>query len=259
MLGPTGPLRVTRSIGAVEPRRLPGAPSRVRWGIPDALLAWLAGLVGSLFALPLAEPGVDAADQPARFILAALLLQNLAIVLALIWISKAKGQGSLGRDFGLVWPFDRMHPGRVLGWIAAGAGWSIGAAVLLRPIAELADLDDSAQQVSKTVEDASGVGLVLLFLGIVLVAPVVEELLFRGVLLRSLQRRFSMPVAVFVSAAVFAGIHVVGDPGSYYVVPGLLLLGLISGYQASRTGDLSRSVLLHMGFNLLSAVALVLG
>jgi hypothetical protein len=222
------------------------------------LLAWLAGILASLFALPLADPDVSTADQPVRFIIAALLLQNLGIVLALVLVSDRKGQRSLGRDFGLVWPFDRMRPGPVLGWIGIGAGLSIVASVLLRPIADLANLDDSAQQVSKTVENAGGAGLVLLMIGVVLVAPVVEELLFRGALLRALQRRFTVPVAVFLSAAVFAGVHVVGDPGSYYVVPGLLLLGLISGHQAAKTGDLSRSVLLHMGFNLLSALSLVL-
>jgi hypothetical protein len=232
------------------------AHTRLRWGLPDVALAWLAGVLASLFALPLADPDLSTSDQPIRFILAALVLQNLGVVLALILISDRKGQRSLGRDFGLVWPFDRMRRAAVVGWLAAGAGWSILASILLRPIAELADLDDTAQEVSRTVERAGGGGLVLLFIGIVVVAPVVEELLFRGALLRALQRRYSVPVSVFASAVIFAGIHVVGDPGSYYVVPGLALLGLVSGYQAAKTGDLSRSVLLHMGFNLLSALTL---
>jgi len=230
---------------------------RVRWGLPDVALAWFAGVLASLFALPLADPHASTSDQPVRFIVVALLLQNLGIVLVLMLIANVKGRGSLGRDFGLRWPFDRMAVGQFAAWIAAGAAGSLVASGLLRPIADLAHLDDSAQEVSKTVEHASGAGLVLLFLGIVVVAPVVEELLFRGALLRALQRRWSVPTAVFVSAAVFAGVHVLGDPGSYYVVPGLLLLGLVSGYQAAKTGDLSRSIALHMGFNLLSAVFLV--
>jgi len=242
----------------VDQRPGPLARARLRWGLPDVALAWLAGILASLFALPLADPNVSTSDQPVRFIIAALLLQNLGIVLALMLVSDRKGQRSLGRDFGLVWPFDRIGVGRVLGWIGIGAGLSIVASVLLKPISDLANLKDSAQEVSKTVERAGGPGLVLLMLGVVVVAPVVEELLFRGALLRALQRRFTVPVAVFVSAAVFAGVHVVGDPGSYYVVPGLLLLGLVSGYQAVKTGDLSRSVMLHLGFNLLSALSLVL-
>jgi membrane protease YdiL (CAAX protease family) len=241
------------------------ARARLRWGLPDVLIAWLVGLLlvvvftafASAASPSLADRVADD-DVPAWYLLGALLAQNVAIVLALVWISDRKGQRSLRRDFGLVSPFDRLRAGAVLAWIAVGAGLSLGAALLLRPIAELAGLDDSAQEVSKSVERASGVWLALLMVGIVVVAPLVEELLFRGALLRALQRRFTVPVAVFVSAAVFAAIHVVGDPGSYYVVPGLLFLGLVSGWQASRTGDLSRSVLLHVGFNLLSALSLVL-
>lgn len=233
------------------------APARLRWGLPDVAVAWLVGVLASLLAAPLYDADVGASDQPVRFILAALLLQNLGIVTALVVVSGRKGQRSLGRDFGLVWPFDRLRLSAVTGWIGAGAGLSIAVSLILRPVVELGDLDDAAQEVSKTVERANGVGLALLFLGVVLVAPTVEELLFRGALLRALQRRVSTPVAIFGSAVVFAGLHVVGDPGSYPVVPGLVLLGLVSGHQAAKTGDLTRSVLLHLGFNLLSALALV--
>src|SRR5262249_14970175 len=128
---------------------------------------------------------------------------------------------------------------------------------LLLPIDSIAGLKDSAQEVSKALEHSSGAGRVLFGLAVVLVGPPVEELLFRGALLRSLQRRWSAAVAIFVSAAIFGGIHLVGDPGAGYVLPGLLLLGLVSGYQAVKSGDIVRSILLHMGFNLLSAIALV--
>jgi hypothetical protein len=243
----------------------PTGRARLRWGLPDVLLAWLAGVLlaivftGFAVAIDPSIADVDAEDLPDWYLAGALVSQSAAIVLALIWVSERKGQGSLGRDFGLVWPPARLHPGAVVGWIAAGAGLSLAAAVLLRPIAELADLDDSAQAVAEAVERAGGVGLAVLMLGVVLVAPVVEELLFRGALLRALQRRTTVPVAVFASAAVFAGVHVVGDPGSYYVVPGLLLLGLVAGHQAAKRGDLARSMLLHVGFNLLSAASLALG
>ncbi len=241
----------------------PVARPRLRWGLPDVLVAWLAGLCGAvLFAAfaGAADPGlVDRAgseDIPSWFVLGALLTQNTAIVLVLVFMAERKGRGSLALDFGLVAPWRRLSAGACAGWIAAGAGLSLGAGILLRPIAELADLDQSAQQVSRTVERAGTGSLVLLLIGIVVVAPLVEELLFRGALLRALQRRCSVPVAVFVSAAVFAGVHVVGDPGSYYVVPGLLLLGIVAGWQAARSGDLVRPLLLHVGFNLLSAVTL---
>jgi len=221
-------------------------------------VAWFVGVAASLLALPLADPDVGQSHPPTRFLLAAIMLQSLGTVVWLIVVSKRKGQDSLGKDFGIAWPFDRLKPGAVVGWLALGAGLSIGAQLLLAPISSIADLNDSAQEVSKALEHSSGAGRVLFALAVVLVAPPVEELLFRGALLRSLQRRWSAAVAIFASAIIFAAIHVVGDPGAGYVVPGLLLLGLISGYQAVKTGNIVRSMLLHMGFNLLSAVALVL-
>ena len=98
----------------------------------------------------------------------------------------------------------------------------------------------------------------MLALTIVLLAPVTEELLFRGALLRSLLRRVSPAVAVLISAVVFGLVHALGDPsvGTVIAMPAIILLGVVSGYQAARTGNLSRSILLHVGFNALSVVFL---
>jgi len=225
----------------------------IAWGIGILLAivftAFAAGADSSLADL-------DADELPVWYIFGSLVAQNAGVILALVWISDRKGQGSLGRDFGLVRP--RLGVGPLLGWLAAGAGTALLANGLLIPINALADLDESAQNVARIVENASGIGLAFLAIGTVLIAPVGEELLFRGALLRAFQRRFSVPVAVFASAAAFALVHVIGDPGSYPYVPAWLFLGLVSGYQAAKTGDLTRSVLLHMGFNLIGVIGLVL-
>jgi len=235
------------------------SPTKVRWGLPDVAIAWFAGIGSSLLALPLASTDNAATDQPTVYLLAALILQSVGVVVALVIISRVKGRASLARDFGLVWPLDRLTPAAAAGWILAGAALSVAAQVLLAPISAIADLDEPAQQVSRSLQDASGAGRLLFALGVVILAPTVEELLFRGALLRAFQRRWSVPVAVFASAAIFGGIHVVADPGAVYVVPGVMLLGLVAGVAATRYGDLARPVLLHMGFNLLGAVALLRG
>ncbi len=232
--------------------------ARVRWGLPDVALAWFAGLFASLLALPLAQRGAESSEQPARYLVAALILQNLGIVAALMLISRTKGRGTLAEDFGLVSPLRRLGGTATLGWLAAGAGVSVAAQALLWPIGALADLDEPAQDVSRALENANGIGRFVFALAVVLVAPPVEELLFRGALLRGLQRRWSIPVAVFTSALIFATIHLLGGLSSGYVIPGVLLLGLVSGYQAAKSGNLARSILLHTGFNLLSAVGLLL-
>jgi membrane protease YdiL (CAAX protease family) len=173
-------------------------------------------------------------------------------VLVLALVSRSKGRGSLTRDFGLT---VRLHDS---GWLVAGLGLQIALGLALYPISELYG-DDDAQSVVDLLEDTSGAGLASFAIAVVLVAPVAEELLFRGALLRALLRRTTPAWAIFGSALAFALVHPLGDPevGSVIVVPAILALGIVSGYLAVRSGDLSRSIMLHVGFNLLT-VALVL-
>jgi membrane protease YdiL (CAAX protease family) len=62
--------------------------------------------------------------------------------------------------------------------------------------------------------------------------------------------------AIAISAAVFAGIHLI-DPNALFVVPGLFVIGLVLGYQALKTGRIGLAVMTHAGVNLLAAVALL--
>jgi membrane protease YdiL (CAAX protease family) len=180
-----------------------------------------------------------------------LLAQNLTIVAGLVFVSRRKGLGTLRADFGLVVRF-RDWP-----WLAAGVLLqvvSFGMVALLDAVA--GNLDQ--QQAVETLQESSGPEVVVLVLGVALLAPVVEELLFRGLLLRSLVRRMSSVAAVVVSAVTFGVVHLL-DPSTAPVMAPLILVGLIAGIRTVRTGDLSQAILLHGGFNLLSAVVLVTG
>jgi membrane protease YdiL (CAAX protease family) len=238
------------------------ASVRLRWGIPDALLAWLAGFLGALLALVVMAVYIAATrthvpddgipkDLEVPALLLSLLAQNLAIIGALAFIARTKGLGSLRTDFGL-----RILP-RDLAWVAAGLLLSLVAGWMLLPITELAGLKDSSQEVVKQFESANGIEVPLFALGVVLLAPLAEELLFRGALLRGLLRRTDPTRAVFVSALAFALVHVLLDPETIYYVPAFLLLGLVSGWRATKTGNLSQSVMLHVGFNLLASILIV--
>ena len=92
------------------------------------------------------------------------------------------------------------------------------------------------QDVVEQFERARGPSLVLFAVLVVTVAPVAEELLFRGALLRALQRRMSPAWAAFVSALAFAAVHPLSSPtiGSVIAVPALFALGLVSAAAAIR-------------------------
>ena len=230
------------------------APLAVRWGLPDALIAWVVGIAAAVFAaVPFLGAGgkiPEAQEVTATLVL--LVVQNVAIVSCLVVVSRYKGLGSLCRDFGFA--FERGD----LVWVLAGVGLAVVAGLMVLPITELAGLKDSSQDVVQTFERSAGVAEKIgVGLGVVLVAPITEELLFRGVLLRGLMRRTTPMVAVTVAAVIFALVHVLGDLGTGYYVPAFLLLGLVSGWRAVVTGRIGESICLHAGFNLLAAIQIV--
>jgi membrane protease YdiL (CAAX protease family) len=79
---------------------------------------------------------------------------------------------------------------------------------------------------------------------VVLGAPFVEELMYRGLLQGALRRRLKDAVAVVVVAAFFALIHL-----RWVELPGLFIFGLVLGVCAMRTGRLGMSIAAHMAFN----------
>jgi membrane protease YdiL (CAAX protease family) len=83
-----------------------------------------------------------------------------------------------------------------------------------------------------------------------LVAPFVEEIVFRGVLLGGLSDLMPVWAAILVSSALFAGVHF----SAYLFLP-FMFAGVALAIVARRTGSLWPAVMLHALYNL-SSVAL---
>lgn len=86
--------------------------------------------------------------------------------------------------------------------------------------------------------------MVALVFAIVVAAPVVEELLFRGLLQNALTKYVPFWLAILLSSFLFALVH--GQP---YAIPGLMSLSLAFGYLYHRTGSLRTNIILHMANN----------
>lgn len=234
------------------------AHPRVQWGIGDALIAFFVGLIASLLVtLPFVnQHGKIPRSSELAATIVGVLAQSGAVIGWLYAVSRRKGVGTLRGDFG----FALRVRGRdgvfeVVAWVLAGCAVVGISTLALLPITELANLKETSQEVARTFERADGLLEKLLFTGVVvLVAPIAEELLFRGILLRALLRRLTVAPALLISALTFALVHVVGDIGTGYYVPAFMFLGLVSGFEAVRTKSLSHSIYLHMGFNLVAAI-----
>jgi membrane protease YdiL (CAAX protease family) len=163
-----------------------------------------------------------------------------------VFVARTKGR-SAREDFGLTV--------RWRDWWVPFAGIVVFFAftALVTP---LVNLVGEHQQVVNDLEHASGPKLAVFAVVALLIAPVCEELMFRGLLLQSLRRRMSPEWAVIVQALAFALAHPMLSPtlGDLAVVPALFLLGAVSGVVAVRRGDLSASIMLHIGFNFFTTI-----
>jgi uncharacterized protein len=223
----------------------------LRWGIPDAVLVWVASVVAAavVASVALAVTHTDAKHaSDSTTVLAASVLAQYGVMLGgAAWVSRRKGRGSVALDFGL-----RV---RWSDWTWALRGLALQL-VLIPVLAPLSIVGNRTQSVVKDVQQSSGGKLAFLALTALVFAPFVEELLFRGMLLRALARRVRPETAVALTGLAFGMAHLL-DPNAISALPGLVALGMISSVVALRTGDLSRSIFLHMGFNALGlAIAL---
>jgi membrane protease YdiL (CAAX protease family) len=94
----------------------------------------------------------------------------------------------------------------------------------------------------------------------VLLAPVTEELVFRGLLLRSFLRRTSFWPAAVLSTVLFAGLHayqVRTLAGALTLTSSIAVLGLVNCVLVRVTGRLAPGVLVHATSNALALVAAV--
>ena len=77
-------------------------------------------------------------------------------------------------------------------------------------------------------------------LKIVIIAPVVEELIFRGIIMHGLMRNYSKFTAIFVSALMFALFHL--NPWQF---PATFILGLLLGILMLRTRNIYLCIVGH--------------
>jgi membrane protease YdiL (CAAX protease family) len=89
--------------------------------------------------------------------------------------------------------------------------------------------------------------LIGMAVGLGLITPLGEELLYRGTIQAIFHRNMTAIAAILVSALVFALSH-----GVLYLIPGVTLLGIILAYVFYRTGSLIYTVMIHSIFNLFS-------
>lgn len=226
----------------------------VRWGLGDAAFAFVLANVLAVLLTPLAywltgEPSTTALEDAPLSTVA--LVQGPyagAMLAAALLVAWHKGRGPV-IDFGLRMRWLDVPMGAVVGLATQYAAALLYLPFIQWDVITTEQLEEPARQLT---DRAHGAGVLLLFLVVAVLAPIAEEVFFRGLLLRSLERRMGTNWAIVVSAAVFGAAHF--EPLQF---PALFAFGLVAAVLATRTGRLGPAIWAHVAFNSVAVANLV--
>lgn len=242
------------------------APARINpddppWGVGWAVLVWVA----SLLILVVMQIGVGVPYVVYKTMSGG-STAGLATDPTLIFLSILGVVPAHILTFLVVW-FLVSNRGRrpfweTLGWSfpkSFGPWKTIALAVVLLGVGVLFTqfLGGKETQLDQVINSSLKARFATAFLAIA-TAPLVEELIFRGVLYPALQRAIGMAGAVAIVTILFAGIHVFQYFDNFGVVAVITMLSLALTLVRARTGRLLPSFVLHLVFNGIQAAFLVL-
>jgi uncharacterized protein len=219
------------------------------WGLRDAALAVLAvpvvAVVGSGVALGLRLP------EPLVLLVVSAALAAVALLVSRRPVRQSGGwRAALGADLP-----EWSDVGRIVVWtVGLVLAQTAALSLLLALVPPLRDVEPQTNV--DVLLDQPLPALLLLAVVTVSLAPLVEEVLFRGVALRGLMLRVGFWPAAVVSTLLFAVLHVqVLEAGAVFVVVSITTLGLGLCVLARRTGRLGPGIGVHVLYN--AAVLLV--
>lgn len=106
------------------------------------------------------------------------------------------------------------------------------------------DSDKVSERARELADSATGAWVVVLALIVVMGAPLVEEIVYRGMVQAGLEPQWGPRASLVFTAILFAAVHLV--PVEF---PGLLTFALVLGWARLRSGRLGLPIVTHMAFN----------
>lgn len=106
------------------------------------------------------------------------------------------------------------------------------------------NFDEVSERARDLASASPGAWVILLAVIVVIGAPVVEEIVYRGMVQPGLVASWGLAIGTVVTAAGFAAIHLA--PVEF---PGLFAFALVLGWGRNRSGRLGLPIVMHMAFN----------
>ena len=233
------------------PPDYPELPERARprwpaWNAPVALFASLGAL--TVISLPLFPIIVLLAlgdPYDAIGLLVLLLIQDTLFVgaaLALAWSTLKPRAWHFGIRRTRLWP--------TVGLAALAFGLILGFEI---GYVELLGVDETNVD---EIGDDSVIGGIAVALAVIVVAPVSEEIFFRGFFYRALRSRLRVWSASLIDGLVFGSLHF-ESPDTAVILPVIAVFGVGMCLVYERTGSIFAVIAIHAAFNTFAMLGVI--
>ena len=210
----------------------------------------VANVCGSVVIAALGYAGVEVV--PTWVLAVSALVLWGPFIGVLLWTSKRRGSGNFAEDFSLSFQVKDLW-GVPLGI----ASQLLLVVVVTLPFQWLFPSLFNSEAVEKRANDlfdaAHGAWIVLLVVIVVICAPVVEEMVYRGFIQHNLGIAYGARISVMLASFWFAAVHL-----QLAEFPGLFAFALVLGVCFARTKRLGLSIVTHIAFNATALVVMAL-
>lgn len=231
-------------------------PGQARFTVGTAALTWFVTLVVA-FAITLVVASATGYAQaapdelPPWMTAVSVTALWIPVLIALRFVSARFGTGDFRADYGLRFRWVDLA-GIPLGILTQLVLLELVYWPLRWLFPEQLDRESVEEAARNLFDRLDGAWLVLLVFIVVVGAPVIEELLYRGLIFRTLEGQVAAPLAIMGSALWFAVAHF--QPIQF---AGLLVIGVVLAVCVERTGRLGMAIVTHAAFNATTVMMLL--
>ena len=227
-------------------RRMPGRPNSLH---PLALLALYLLYLGVVLLSQMALAAIQGIElvngvaPPMTVLIPAMIVGHALLIPGALALAANGFPNGVRRGLGLSARRWRIDSARAV--VATLAAWPVCVGLLVLTSWIIPPKPEDAHPILSAMGSASLPWQAVMVLTAVVIVPIGEELLFRGLLQSLLRRHFGPWPAVLIASAIFAAAHYTQPQA----VPSLFVLAVAIGYNYERTGRLLAPILIHTLFN----------
>ena len=135
-------------------------------------------------------------------------------------------------------------------WFLISLVIGIGVAVITLQLSQLYPPETGRSSTFELIKNGGFYAQALLIIGTVVLAPLFEEYLFRGLIYDAMRARFGVYLAIFLSAVVFMAFHLLEYYNYWVGLTAIFVLGVFIAAIRERSGSILNPIICHASYNL---------